>query len=109
MPEFVFTSFLKENRPLSNELWRRARPLMDRIATATALEDLDAFQEDLMGTTVTEMGIEAPRLGRTRRASDREGETRWNTDRTEGRRTRRFYVAVEVLGDITLTALRGEA
>ncbi len=82
---------------------------MDRIATATALEDLDAFQEDLMGTTVTEMGIEAPRLGRTRRASDREGETRWNTDRTEGRRTRRFYVAVEVLGDITLTALRGEA
>lgn len=103
MPEFVFTSFLKENRPLSAELWRRARPLITRIATATSVEDLDAFQTTLVARTVAELGIQSPRLGRTRKASDREGETKWDAARSAGSPTRRFYVAVEVLGDVTLT------
>jgi hypothetical protein len=103
VPEFVFTSFLRENRPLSAELWRRARPLMSRIATATSVEDLDAFQTTLVGKAVAELGIQSPRLGRVRNASDREGETKWDAARTAGSPTRSFYVALEVLGDITLT------
>ncbi len=103
VPEFVFTSFLKENRPLSTELWRRARPLMTRIATATSVEDLEAFRTTLVGTTVAESGIQSPRLGRTRKASDREGETKWDAALSSGSPTRRFYVAVEVLGDAPLT------
>ncbi len=102
MPEFVFTSFLKENRPLSAELWRRARPLLNRITTATSLEDLEAFQPTLVAAAVAELGIKPPRLGRIRKASDREGETKWDATRTAGSPTRRFYVAVEVSGDITL-------
>jgi hypothetical protein len=104
VPEFVFTSFIKENRPLSAELWRRASSLVRRIATAAALEDLDDFEKDGVGNAPMALGIQSPQLGRTRRASDREGEMRWNSDRTVGSPTRRFYVAVEVLGDITLTS-----
>jgi hypothetical protein len=103
VPEFVFTSFVKEHRHLSYELWRRAGSLTDRIRTATALEHLDAFEDDVVRDAAMALGIEAPRLGRARLASDREGATRWNADRTVGSPTRRFYVAVEVQGDVTLT------
>lgn len=103
MPDFVFTSFLKDNYPLSGELWKRARELIDRVAEATVLQDLDVFKKDLIRTAVTELNIQAPQLGRTRPAAEREGNTRWNADHSIGSPTRRYYIAVEVKGDITLT------
>ncbi|GAA4740578.1 hypothetical protein GCM10023328_22190 [Modestobacter marinus] len=102
MPEFVFNSFVKEHRPLSAELWRRAGSLWSRVAAATTLEDLDAFDDDVLRGPGMSLGIKVPQLGRTRQAAERAGETRWNADRTVGSPTRRFYVSVEVLGDITL-------
>lgn len=103
MPEFAFNSFTKQHRPLSAELWRRARPLLARISSAEAAEELEAFKPDVVASTALEVGIEPPRLGRVRQASDRAGDIRWNADRSVGSPTRRFYIAVEVLGDITLT------
>lgn len=99
MPEPLFTSFIKENRPLSRELWRRAEPLGGRIGGITRVEDLESFAPHLLGERIAELGIEPPTLGRLRTASEREGGTRWNEDRSLGLPTRRYYVAVEVAGD----------
>ncbi|GAA2017155.1 hypothetical protein [Nocardioides kribbensis] len=102
MPEPLFTSFIKENRPLSRELWRRSEPLGGRIGGVTRVEDLESFAPHLLGERIAELGIEAPTLGRLRPASEREGGTRWNEDRSRGLPTRRYYVAVEVAGDSSL-------
>lgn len=102
MPESQFTSFIKENRPLSGELWRRAEPLGGRVRGVTRVEDLESFAPHLLGERVAELGIEAPTLGRIRAASEREGGTRWNDDRSLGLPTRRYYVAVEIAGDPSL-------
>lgn len=102
MQESVFTSFVKEHRPLSEELWRKARPLADRIRTAKTLDDLEVFREGAVADAVRDLDIQAPRLGRATWVSDQEGETRWNAARTVGSPTHRFDVAVEVLGDLSL-------
>ncbi|WP_299449089.1 hypothetical protein [uncultured Serinicoccus sp.] len=99
MPEPLFTSFIKENRPLSRELWRRAEPLGGRINAVTRVEDLESFAPHLLRECIAELSIEAPTLGRLRTASEREGATKWNEDRSLGLPTRRYYVAVEVAGD----------
>ncbi len=101
MSDGLFNSHTKEHRPLSNELWRRVRTLDDKLA---AVQDLDGLESLVaaLDSLLADLNITPPTLGGTQRASQREGDTRWNQDRSMGVPTTRHYVAVQVFGDTEL-------
>jgi hypothetical protein len=99
----VFRSFHKESRPLSAHLAQRfLRPLVAQVQTLT----LDQLPTD--GASHARALAEAARVRppeivapQAARAGD-EGEARPTVDPTVKVRTTRFYVAVEMRGDLTL-------
>lgn len=100
MPRGLFNLSARDGRPLSDELWRRVRPILQRIQSARSVDDLDAFGAEDLGRMLVEARVSPPRLGGIRAADQREGEIRWEDSR--GYRTTRQYVAVQVEGDIDL-------
>jgi len=98
----LFNSFVREYRPLSGELDNRVRPVQQVLDSATRAADLDALEGERLAALLDRIRPEAPRLSGARAASTREGDLRWNPDRTSRVPTTRHHVAVRTVGEVEL-------
>lgn len=105
MSQGLYNVNARDGRPLSAELWRRARPIMEKVRSATTLEELAGIDGDTVRRLLTDLHVTPPRLGGTRPADQRDGDIRWVTSddgSRSGYSTIRQYIAVQVEGDIDL-------
>lgn len=100
MPNGVFRSFNKENRPLSLHLNQRfLRPLLQQVERLSD-EDVTAPTTDIVQGLVVRVRVEPPSLGGQRAAGAREGELRPGPTTGVRLPTTRYHVAVQLDGDV---------
>lgn len=100
MANGVFRSFNKESRPLSFHLEQRfTRPLLRQVE-ALPPEDLQEDTAVLTRRLIDQIRVNPPQLLGQERADVREGKQRPSERPGASQMTTRYYVAVQVVGDV---------
>jgi len=98
---FVFTTFVKQYRPLSSVLAERVAPLDMALTKPTTVAALDEFVADGLEPIMRDVRVPTPELGDPRAIPAKEQD--WARTQDGGRvRVSRHYVAFEVRGDAEL-------
>lgn len=105
VPIPVFTTSRKASYPLSQYLWRLVEnaQLQSRLGSIDSIAELDRFEAEAKDLIASIRPVAPVLTGAVRRASVQAGEWRPIPDQPGHReQTRRYWVAVEVHGDIHL-------